>query len=160
MFLDQSLKALHDDRSQCYRAIVTQFSFLCFLGYRNNGGHHEECGDSRLGQGDIDYVRKHSSQLVYAWTRLGIPGTTRGLTSVNVLLTSAMEKPTVFGSRPCQWHCVILNPDEEGAQHVRKQDIVSATWLVFPLQSVIVCRPCHIRLVSELLNCYSILSLY
>jgi hypothetical protein len=48
MILDLSLKALNDDRSECYGAIVIKFSYLCLLGYRNNG-HLEACGDSRLG---------------------------------------------------------------------------------------------------------------
>ena len=33
----------------CYGVIVIKFSYLCLLGYRNNGGHLEACGDSRLG---------------------------------------------------------------------------------------------------------------
>jgi hypothetical protein len=42
------LKELHDDLSECYGAIVILFSYLCFLGYRNNGGQLEASGDSRL----------------------------------------------------------------------------------------------------------------
>jgi hypothetical protein len=44
MIIDLSLKDLHDDRSECYGAIV-----ICLLGYRNNHGHLEACGESRLG---------------------------------------------------------------------------------------------------------------
>ena len=32
----------------------------------NNGGHLEAIEDNRLGKGEIEYVRKHSSQLVCA----------------------------------------------------------------------------------------------
>jgi hypothetical protein len=49
MILDSSLKALHDDGSECYRAIVVELSYLRFLGYRNNGGPLEACRNSRLG---------------------------------------------------------------------------------------------------------------
>lgn len=40
--------------------------FLSLLGYRQNGGHLEACGDHRLLQGEIKYVREHSRQLVFA----------------------------------------------------------------------------------------------
>ena len=39
MIIYKSFKALHDDRSECYKAIVISFSYLCLLGYRNNGGY-------------------------------------------------------------------------------------------------------------------------
>ena len=35
--------------SECYWAIVIPFSYLCLLGYRNDVGDLESCGDSRLG---------------------------------------------------------------------------------------------------------------
>ena len=34
------------------------------LWYRDNGGHLGACGDHRLGQGEVEYVRENSSQLV------------------------------------------------------------------------------------------------
>ena len=44
--------------------MVTEVNYYCLLGYRNNVGHLEACGDRRLGQGEIECVRKHTSQLV------------------------------------------------------------------------------------------------
>ena len=43
MVLNYTLKALHDDRSECYGEIN-------ILGYRNNSGHLEASGNNRLGQ--------------------------------------------------------------------------------------------------------------
>ena len=61
-----SLSARHDDRSECYGAVVILFSYLCLLGYWNNGGHLEACGDSRLGQqtGTADSDREQLNMLV------------------------------------------------------------------------------------------------
>ena len=49
MLLDKPLKAVDDDRSECYGAVVIYLNDLCFLGYKKNGSHLEACGDNRLG---------------------------------------------------------------------------------------------------------------
>ena len=80
-----------------------------FLGYRNNGGHLEECGDPRLGNGEIEYVCK---QLVCSCSE----DTARdaiwagSLARVNTLkcLTHVGHgegEPTVLVSGPHRWHC-------------------------------------------------------
>ena len=121
MILDYFLKAFHDDRSECYGAIVYLFSYLCFLGYRKNGGHLEHVWDSSLGYGEIEYVRKHSIQLVCACSEDAamILDWAGSLVRVNMLkcLTRTGHgegEPTVFGSGPRRWHCAILNEGEEG----------------------------------------------
>ena len=55
MVLDQPLKGRHDDRGECYWAIVNQFIYLSLLGYGNNGGPLEAGGDTRLGQEEVEY---------------------------------------------------------------------------------------------------------
>lgn len=65
--LDQPLGALHDVRSEFYRAIVIYAGYLSFLGYRDNFGHIEECGDHRLGQGEDEYVCEHQSSEDIPW---------------------------------------------------------------------------------------------
>ena len=165
MILDQSLKALHDGRSECHGAIVIQFSYLCILGYRNNYGHLiKGCGDSRLGQGEIEYVCKHTSQLVCACSEDAARDAVQAgsLARVNMFkyqthlgqspqsLVAGRVGGTVLSSKVKAEKVLSLSGSKT---------LVFATWLVFLLQSVIVCRPCHICLVSEPLNCYSTLSL-
>jgi hypothetical protein len=65
MILNSPLKALHDDQSECYGAILILFSYLCFLGYRNNDGHLEASGDSSRERLNIS-VNTPASWSVYA----------------------------------------------------------------------------------------------
>ena len=98
-------------------------------------------------------------------TRLGmlsVPVAMQGLTRFNVLLMSATEKES-----PESWVSGRVGGTVLSSKWAKKvislsgsKTSVSATWLVFPLSSVIECRPCHIRLTSEPLNCDSTLSLY
>ena len=87
--------------------------------YRNNRGHLEASVDSRLGQGDIEYVRKHSIQLVCvcsedaardaAWAcSLSRVNTLKCLTHIG----HGEREPTVLGSGSHRWHCVILKAGE------------------------------------------------
>ena len=64
--------------------------------HRNNSGLLEAGGDGKLGPGEIEYVRKHSNQLVCACSEGAARDAVRAgsLTKVNTLnlLTSATEK--------------------------------------------------------------------
>ena len=53
------------------------------------------------------------------------PAALRGLTCLNVFLTSATEKesPQSFFSRPRQWHCVIRKAGKEHVLLVQVQDV-------------------------------------
>ena len=93
--LDYSLKALHDDRGECYRGIVIKFSYLCLLGHRNNGGHLEETADWDRERLNMPVNTPASWSAHAQRTRLGMlsgPAALRGLTCLNVLLMLAMKK--------------------------------------------------------------------
>jgi hypothetical protein len=89
------------------------------------------------------------------------PAALRGFKRLNVLLTLVTEKESpqsLVAGRVCGTVLSSKRTKKVFSLSGSKMS-VSATWLVFLLYSVIVCRPCHICLVSEQLNSYSTLSL-
>ena len=160
--LTSHYKALHDDGSECYGAVVIYLSSLCFLGNRNNGGHLEACGNSRL---DMS-INTPASWSAHALSmQLGMPSgpaALRGLTRLNVLLTLAAVKvsPQVLVAGR-------VSGTELSSKRAKKlfslsgsKTSCSAMGQIFILWSVIDCRPCYVPLVSEPLICDSTLSLY
>ena len=78
-------------------------------------------GVNRLGEGEIEYVRKHTSQLVCACSEdaardaiwagsLARVDTFKCLTNIS----HGEGEPTVFGSGLRRWHCIILKVGKEG----------------------------------------------
>jgi hypothetical protein len=77
--------------------------------------------DSRLGSGEIEYVRKHSSQLVCACSEDAFRDAVwaGSIARVNMFkcfthVGHGEQEPTVLGSGPRRWHCVILKAGKEG----------------------------------------------
>ena len=83
------------------------------------------------------------------------PAALPGLTRLNVLLTLAAvkESPQVLVAGRVSGTVLSSKRAKKLFSLSGSKTSVSATGLVFFLQSVIDCRPCHIRLVFELLNC-------
>ena len=79
----------------------------------------------------IEYVRKHTSQLVCACTE-GAAGDAVwacSLARVNTFkcftrVGCSEGEPAGFGSGLCQWHCIVLNASKEVVKFVWEQDIV------------------------------------
>jgi hypothetical protein len=64
---NQPLKALHDFRCECYRAVVIVALRLRGLENRNCGGQFNKTwGDYRLGQGEVENDLEYACQLFCA----------------------------------------------------------------------------------------------
>ena len=106
---------------------------------RNNGGHLEASEDSRLRYGEIEYVRKHSSQLVCACSEDAAreAAWACNFARVNTLkcLTSATENegPQSMGAARIDGTVLSSKWPKKVFSFFGSKTSVSVMWLVFRL---------------------------